>query len=284
MSRFEKSLAPHDEQPIEKEQGDPAQRNHTDQMPDSSLEPSQITQTELLDAQNMTEKIQALETVLGKLPETRSSNTATIGKKMAAITQTKRPQEMASASDNTTPDSDKTLEGTSSQEKASRNISLHEKRIISRVEEINNAFSRIERTITEDAQFSRSILKVGKVIEKWGSIDEIAKVTRAFSDNIITLSRESDKNRKLAMTREGQTKIGTLANKMDDFHSALSVLQKKIQNYYDGRSSEDEDMLRKLQQQLRNAFEGLKDINRLYRDEESLLADYNKSFPDEDKL
>ncbi len=246
-----------------------------------SLPDSRIAQDELSDAHNSLKRIGELENVLGPLPDARGHNTTVINTSEAAVTQAQagQPLETTSGAKQAESDPKKTH-----QEKAAREISLHERIMMRRAEDMTNSLYSIEKSITEDYNFSRSILKVGRVIERWGSITEIKKHARMLAEDFFSLNKEHDANQKLIMAQRNLTKIRALAKKMDDFHFAISSLQSKVSNYYEGRSNDDEDMLRRLQQQLRVSFEALKNINMMCKNEESMLTDYGKLSSNQDKI
>lgn len=238
------------EQNLKKEHGSSPPDVHNTQPLDSPLKPRQIEQLKVSDALTSSVKITELETVLGTLPDTRAHNNA-----LAAE-----------------------AEMTEQRESALSEIALNEKRVAGSLGEIDGTLSRIDRVIGNDAYSSQSMLQIGRVLEERSNFDAIKRQTGLLFEQLSSLGKGDDAVVKLATLGESQGMIEELANKMDDFYQFLSRLQRQTSNYYDGKNNEDEDMLRRLQQQLDGTFDSLKELRRLCQNEEDILIDYQKKF------
>lgn len=212
-------------------------------------------------------KIQGLEQALGvKLPQVTREKTVSI-------------------------DEARALESEGKERRILEEMSLNTSKILRHARDFQDSVNRLDRGIA-DAASQRSGFNVGKKLEESTTFVEIKNQTRIFGENASSLEHVSamlarqdlegntDRGRfidELLKSSEKQSaEIRRLADLMDQFYRGVSGLQRKISDFYNGRSNNDEDMLRRFQGQVQSTFGHLKDINRAYRDQELMLSDYQK--------
>lgn len=166
-------------------------------------------------------------------------------------------------------------------------INLNTGKILKYAENLQMSLRFLDRAI-DDMKSSRSGFNIGKKLEESSLFTEIKQQARRLADGASSMKRlppyvdGEDTLMKQSVDMlsknisERRAGIQMLAKRMDAFYQGVSVLQKKISNFYDGRSNTDEEALRKFQGQIRSTFENLKDLDKAYRNQELMLADFRQ--------